>query len=475
MQQNVNPGKVPLVVDVDGTLLNGDLLVEGVARLLVTRPLMLFALPFWLLAGRAALKRRVAQAVPLPPETLPLNPAVLEEVEAAKRDGREVWLASASDRAVVAPLGAFIGAAGALASDGHVNLRGRAKAARLVERFGARGFDYVANERRDLAVWEHARRAIGVGLPGRLRRDVRSLDREARFLPGPGGGAGDYVRALRPHQWIKNVLVFVPVIAAHGTSVGQYLALLGILAALCACASGSYLFNDLLDLPHDRRHRSKRDRPLAAGKVAVLPTMAIAACLMAAGTAGAFGLSPAAGLWVLGYVVAACAYSLWFKRRLFLDVIVLVLLYTVRVMIGGAAVAIPMSPWLLAFSMFIFLALAIIKCQREIAALDGGPATPGARAYRSEDDSVMTALAAAGAFSAVVVLALYVQSPNVVAHYARPYLLWLTCPLLLYWLGRMLLLANRREMDDDPVAFALRDRISWLTLLGIVSAFVAAR
>ena len=473
----------PLVVDVDGTLVGGDLLMEGAARLIAASPLSLLALPFWLLGGRAALKRRIARAAPLPPSTLVLNPAVLDEIAAARAAGREVWLASASDALVVAPLAEAVGAAGCLASDGRTNLAGRAKAAALAERFGEGGFDYIGNERRDLAVWRRARHAIGVGLPTRLVRAVRALDEEARFLPGLGGGPFDCFRALRPHQWIKNTLVFVPLVAAHETQAGPYLAAAGVFAALSACASGAYLLNDLLDLPHDRGHASKRHRPFAAGKAPLLPMTILGVVLMAGGLAGAFWLSAGAGICVLLYLIATLAYSLSLKRKLFADVVTLGLLYMVRVIAGGAAVPVTLSPWFLAFFMFAFLALAVVKRQKELHALhesghesghESARPVVGGRAYFAGDLPTMAALGAASAFASVVVLALYIRSPEVRELYARPEFLWLICPLLIHWLGRMTLLANRGAVDDDPVVFAMRDRVSWLTGLGILAASAAA-
>ena len=470
-----DPAAPPLVVDVDGTLVGGDLLIEGAARLIAASPLSLLALPFWLLGGRAALKRRIARAVPLPPSTLVLNPAVLEEIAAARAAGREIWLASASDALAVAPLAEAVGAAGCLASDGSLNLAGRAKAAALVERFGEGGFDYIGNERRDLAVWRRARRAIGVNLPARLARAVRSLDEDARFLPGPGGGPLDCFRALRPHQWIKNMLVFVPLVAAHETEVGLYLVVAGMFAAMSACASGTYLFNDLLDLPHDRGHAGKRHRPLAAGKAPLLPMAVLGAALVAGGLALAFRLSAGAGFWVLLYLIVTLAYSLSLKRMLFADVLTLGGLYMVRVIAGGMAVSVALSPWFLAFFMFVFVALAVVKRQRELYGLyESGRTVAGGRAYRTADLPVMAALGAASAFASAVVFALYIRSPEVSERYARPEFLWLICLLLVYWLGRMTLLASRGAVDDDPVVFAMRDRASWLTGAGVLAAFAAA-
>ena len=440
------PAETPLVVNVDGSLIGGDLLIEGIARLLLVSPLSLFALPFWLAGeGLAGLKRRIAQAVPLPPDTLALNPAVLEEIAAAQVAGRAVWLASASDERAVALLAETVGAAGCLASDGRINLAGEAKAAALIARFGEGGFDYIGNERRDLAVWKRARRALGVGLPAGLARKVRALDGEARFLPGLGGGPRDRFRALRPHQWIKNVLAFVPLAAAHETGAEPYLVAAGMFAALSAVASGTYLLNDLLDLPHDRRHESKRHRPMAAGRVPLLPMIGVGAALAAGGLALAFWLSTAAGLWVLLYLAATCAYSLSLKRKTFIDVVTLAMLYAVRVLAGAAAVSVALSPWLLAFFLFLFLALAIVKRQGELRSLrDAGGSVSGGRTYLAEDFPVMAALGAASGVASVVILTLYIQSPETEERYARPEFLWLICPLLLYWLGRMALLACRR-------------------------------
>ena len=466
---------VPLIVDVDGSLVSGDLLVEGVARLLSVSPLSLFALPFWLVGGRAALKRRVVEAVPLPPETLVLNRAVLDEIAAAKAAGREVWLASASDEFAVVPLAEMVGAVGCLASNGRINLAGEAKAAALVERFGEGGFDYIGNERRDLAVWKRARRAIGVGLPADLARHVRALDGDARLLPGLGGGPRDCFRALRTYQWVKNVLVFVPLVAAHETNVALYLMAAGVFAALSAVASGTYLLNDLLDLPHDRLHSSKRHRPMAAGKVPLLPMMATSAALAAGGLVLAFTLSTRAGFWVFLYLVVTCTYSLLLKRKTFIDVVTLAMLYAIRIFAGAAVVSVELSPWLYAFFLFFFFTLALGKRQSELCALhESNRSALSGRAYLADDRPVMAALGGASSIASVVILTLYIQSPGVNERYVRPEFLWLICPLLLYWLGRMVLIAHRGMRGDDPLTFALRDRSSWLVCLCVLTAFVTA-
>ncbi len=475
IQQTRDSAAIPLVADVDGTLIRGDLLIEGAARLLGKSPLKLFALPLWLAGGRARLKRKVAEAAPLPPATLALNPEVLDEITAATAAGRAVWLASAADAGVVAPLAEHVGATGYLASDGRTNLVGRAKAEALVERFGGAGFDYIGDEQRDFAVWRRARRVIGVGLPARLERKLRMLNKDARFLAGAGGSLLDYLRALRPHQWVKNMLVFTPLVAAHETDPGLYLAAASVFAALSACASGTYVLNDLLDLPHDRQHASKRHRPMAAGKVRLAPMIAIGLVLMAGGVATAFLLSTAAGLWILLYLFTTLAYSLWIKRKIYADMVTLALLYTVRILTGSAAVSIALSDWFLAFSIFIFLALATVKRQTELHRLEESNRTAlSGRGYLTEDRVVLAALNAASSFAAVVVLMLYINSLELGGRYTRPELLWLICPVLIYWLGRLALLANRGAVHDDPIIFALRDRASRLCALVMLTAFTVA-
>lgn len=460
----------PLVVDVDGSLTPGNLLLEGLARLLTTAPHRALGLLPLLLFRRAYVKRKVAEAMPLPAESLPRNPQVAAEIGAAKAAGRSVYLATGADALAVAPLAEATGAKETFASDGRINLVGRTKARTLVAAFGHRGFDYVGDERRDLPVWRSARRAIGVGLGSRLRAKVAAVDPAARFLAGPGGGLAAYWRALRPSHWSKNTLLFLPLAAAHETALASWLIVLGVFAAFAALVSGTYLVNDLFDLPHDRVHAVKRRRPLAAGQLRLPRAAGLAVVLVAAGLAAAFALSLAAGLCLTLYLALTLAYTLALRRQLFLDLIALAGLFALRVLAGAAAVDVPISAWLVAFCLFLFLALAIAK---RTTALRGDSASAG-RAYVGGDVLALAVLGGASSFAAVVVLAFYIQSPAVAVLYDRPAALWLACPLLIYWLGRVLLLANRGALDEDPIVFALRDRASWLTALALLVAFVAA-
>lgn len=466
---------VPLAVDIDSTLHSGGLLMEGVLQFVANRGTGIFALPFWLLAGRAAFKRKIAQAAPVAVELLAFNPSVMAEIAVAKASGREIWLASAADESAVAAVAKEVGATGWFSSDGHTNLAGQAKVDALVGRFGRGGFDYIGNAKRDLPVWRQARHALGVGLSPGLAQKVRALNATARMLPGPKGGFRDHLRALRPHQWMKNVLVFVPFIAAHQFEAAPYATAAGAFVALSACASGAYLLNDLLDLPHDRQCTVRNCRPLAAGQVAPLRLIYMALGLIAAGLALAFSLSDLLGGCALSYLLLSLAYSLWLKRMLLMDVITLSVLYGMRVIAGAAAAAVVPSPWLLAFSLFFFLSLASVKRQGELSVLRaaGGSLLAG-RAYRTADLAGMTALAMASGAASIVVIAFYIQSPAVGMRYGFPGFLWLFCPVLVYWLGRMILIANRGKIEVDPVMFVMRDRASWVVLGVSIGIFISS-
>ena len=349
-EQTLNDTRIPLVVDVDGSLVKGDLLTEGLLRLLAESPAQLLAAPFLLAKGRAPMKRWLAQqSGTLPAATLVLNPTVVNEIKGARKAGREVWLASGSDELVVSPLAREVGATGCFASDGRTNLVGGAKADLLVWRFGERGFDYVGNESRDLAVWKQARRAIGVGLPLRLARQVKSVDPHARLLSGIGGGAADFVRALRPRQWLATALVFVPVAATAEAHAGHYLAAASMAAALSACASSRSVFEDLLNLPADRQDCGRRDRPMAAGKAPLPSMIAVGSLLGAAGLALSFWLAPAAGLVALLYAFLGLCHLLWLRQRRLTVKFSRALLNLFPLPAGLAVAPVQMPWWILGF------------------------------------------------------------------------------------------------------------------------------
>lgn len=454
----------PLVVDLDGTLVKTDLLLESyfcnAAKGFTHHKSVVGAL----LQGKAKLKCYLAGTSSVDYGLLPYDDNVLDLIHRARADGRRIYLATASNErhaeGVAAHLGLFDGVFG---SDGATNLSGKAKARLLVETFGQRGFDYVGNDAVDLAIWEEARKAYVASAGQALARKVAGLGIPVEQVEKTAPRLKSWVKALRVHQYAKNVLVFVPVLTAHAYSVPALTNSLLAFIAFCLCASAVYILNDLLDLDADRRHPSKRNRPFASGELPILHGMIAVPLLLSLAFGIAFLTSLPFALVLAFYFALTLAYSVAIKRKLLVDVVVLALLYTIRVIAGAAALPVMVSEWLLAFSMFIFTSLALVKRYVELAmrAEKDLPA-PSNRNYQLEDLPIVGALAAASGFNAITIFALYVSSPAVRELYRRPELLWLICPVLLYWIGRVVVLAHRRVLNDDPIVFALSDRVSRL-------------
>lgn len=449
-----------LCVDLDGTLLDTDLLYESLLVLLARNPLYLFLLPFWLLQGKAALKRQIAARVTIDPRRLPYNPKVLELLRDTAQRPRV--LCTASDQLLVAPIAAHLGLfEQVIASDGQRNLSGTHKAQALVDAFGERGFDYAGNGTVDLAVWARAAGAWVVNNRSALAGAAAQRTQLLGHWPAPSRLQA-WLKALRPHQWLKNLLVFVPVLTAHRFLEAPAVAdALLAFAAFSLCASGVYLLNDLLDLDADRRHPRKRHRPFAAGRLPLLHGLVAGPLLTLCGLAVALACSPAFAAVLAGYYALTVAYSLRLKRIVMLDVVLLASLYTLRIIGGTVAIGAELSFWLLAFSMFIFLSLALLKRYTELhAVLARGKTRANGRGYGVEDLPLLQSLGAAAGYCAVLVMALYINSPDSVELYRNPKLLWFICPILLYWVSRAWVIAHRGNMHDDPIVFAATDRAS---------------
>lgn len=463
----------PLVVDVDGTLLRTDLLLESGLGLVRHSLLDVARIPIWLSHGRANLKHELGRRAPPDLATLPYNEAVLERLRSEHARGRPLYLASAADRDLVAAIAEQLGLFKDVFGSGQgVNLKGDAKARALVDAFGSGGFDYFGNDTADLAVWRHARRSGLVDAPADVERTLAREGRDFEVVDPRRHDLGAYVRALRPHQWLKNLLVFVPILASQEITVTAVTAATLALIAFSLIASGVYVLNDLVDLPSDRAHHRKSARPFACGAIPILHGAVLCPVLLLAGGTLALVVGRSFLAVVLVYLVLTTAYSLYFKRKALLDVITLAGLYTLRVFGGAAAVGLVVSEWLLAFSMFLFLSLAIIKRHTELVdTVETTQSDLHGRGYRADDLPVLSGFGAAAGYSAVLVLALYTQTHQVQKLYEHPLLLWGVCMLLLYWISRMLLISSRRQMDDDPLVFAVTDRVS-LVVFALVSILV---
>ena len=463
----------PLVVDLDGTLLRSDLLVESAFAHLGAHPERLLRLLWTSRRGRAALKAEIASTTYVDVTHLPYDEDVLSLVRAARDSGRPVYLASASNERYVSRIAEHLGLFdGWYASTGAENLSSSAKARRLVAAFGNGGFDYIGNDQADLPVWSAARRRTAVRVSGSVRSRLKGMDPDATVLEKSGGKLRAWIKLLRVHQWTKNALVFLPLLTGHWFGFVSMAKAAGAFLAFSIAASAIYILNDLVDLDADRKHRTKRLRPLAAGTVPILKAVLVVPALLAASLAAAYCISPIFLGVLLAYLVLTTAYTFVLKRKIMVDVIALASLYTIRVLGGAAAISVFPSEWILGFSMFIFTALALIKRYVELAGrLDAELPDPTNRNYRKSDLNVVACLAAASGFNAVTVFALYISSDTVSHLYRHPKALWLICPILMYWLARALIVAHRRAMHDDPVVFALKDRNSLLAF-GLIGAIM---
>lgn len=460
--------KTPLYVDLDGTLLATDTLWESILALTRSRPWMLARLPGWVLAGKAAFKRKLADLVIPDINTLPLRPEVLEFLQTEKAKGRPIILATAADARIARALADHLGLFDdVLASDGTTNLSGDRKLSAIREHCKGVAFDYLGDSHVDLPIWKASRNAIVCGGHRSVLACVQSQGNMRELATTTGSQLVGMLRALRPHQWSKNLLVMVPLIVSHQFVIAtQLLATLIAIAAFCAIASSVYILNDLLDLPNDRQHPRKRRRPFAAGQVPIPTGIALGMGVWLVGLLGGTALLGwDFGAMLLLYWLCTTAYSTYLKKKLILDVLVLAGLYTLRILAGAVAIEVVPSPWLLAFSMFLFISLAFAKRYAELRTYREQDLTeaPGRR-YNVSDMDLFKSVGPTSAYLAVLVLALYIQSDDVLLLYSHPTMLWLLCPVLLYWITRLWFLVDRSELLDDPVIFALRDKASYISL-----------
>lgn len=460
---------LPLAVDLDGTLIRGDIFFESILAFLAAQPWRMFELLFWLMRGRAHAKARLAEIVPVSPPDLPYDARVVVWLREERAKGRVIALATASDAKAARAVADYVGVFDAVfASDGVTNLKSARKAAALRAAYPD-GFVYAGNEHADLKVWNAAAQVVvvnaGAGLAAQAQRQF-AVERAFALEVRPWRGL---LRAMRPRQWAKNVLVFVPILAGQGWSdtAGLLNAWLAFFA-LCCAASALYLVNDAFDIAADRRHPRKRTRPFASGELA--PAWGLAAALVLG--VGGVALGVAAGVtWLVGgYMALSAAYTLWLKRFALVDVFMLAALYVMRVLIGAAATGFAASSWLLAFCGFFFLSLALVKRVTEI---EGAPLNVR-RGYQPGDAPALKAMGVGAAFVSSLVLAFYVQSDVALANYATPALLWTLPAAAIFWLCRVWLLTQRGEMHDDPVVFAFRDRASLAIGVLTAAAFAAA-
>lgn len=470
-------GPVALAVDLDGTLVETDTLFESVLGLIRKNPRAAAGLPMWLLRGKTAFKSEVGRRVQPGVKYLPWRRDLVDYVRAEKLTGRRIVLATAANAVTAEAVAVYLGMFDEVfASDALVNLKGVAKRDALVRRFGAGGFDYVGDSLDDIPVWAASRVAHLAGRRRVLPAAAFSGSAVAgRIFASAPASAQDWLQAIRIHQWVKNVLLFAPVILSHRLNLVTFAQLLIPFFAFSFVSSGIYLINDLFDLEEDRRHARKRNRSLASGAISIGSGAAMALFLLAAG----FSLSALAGSGMamcLGtYMALALAYSSFLKNKPIIDVVALAVLYTLRIYTGGLVSHVTLSHWLFQFSIFLFLSLAFVKRYSELVRLEKTEDFNTGRGYRTPDLSIISQAGVGCGLLAGLVLALYVNGEDIQRLYPRAYLLWGVSPLFVYWITRVWLIAHRGNMQDDPILFAFKDRVSYIVgiLILVLAAFGA--
>ena len=463
----------PLCIDLDGTLIHSDTLYESILDGVRQNPVAMLGLPLWALEGRAQLKQRVADKSTFDATTLPYREDVLQALRDARAAGRELVLVTAANREIANAVAAHLGIFDRiLASTETINLKGPAKRAALDQLFGPQGYDYLGDSQDDLAVWAGARKAW---VAGSVEPPETPIER--RFpIPDRMANARAFLRALRPYQWVKNILIFLPFLLGHHWTDWQrwFQAILSF-AAFSMVASAGYLVNDMLDRRDDRRHARKKSRPFASGALPLSAGLG-APLLVASALLLCLALPWKCALVVCVYFLATMAYSLVLKKMQLVDVLTLACLYSIRLVMGSEATATPISLWLLRFSLFIFLTLALAKRVAELRLLQKLQTVTASfgRGYRVDDLPILEMMGVGSGYLAALVMVMYVESSGVPLLYSHPIYLWLILPVLLFWISHLWLVTHRGELPDDPILFAFRDRTSLLTGVAAVLCVVAA-
>ena len=463
--------KIPLVIDLDGTLINTDMLHESAMAAFRQNPLVVFKILFWLTRGKAYLKASLAKLTTINAETLPYNQVFLSWLQLKKDEGRYIVLSTASHsnyaNAISKHLGVFDEV---MSTDGIINLAGKHKSEALVTKYGKQAFDYAGNSNADLHVWKNSRNAIVVNASSSLVKKTQANFQVEKIFNKKKLTLKSIRQMFRFHQWLKNALLFVPVLAAHQlTDSGTWISLAIAFVSFSLCASAVYIANDLLDLNSDRLHPRKSSRPFASGDVSIVVGVILIPILLAISGFLASYLNPDFMVWLALYFVLTCAYSLYIKKIVLIDCMTLAVLYTIRIIAGAAAAVMSLSLWLLAFSIFIFFSLAFVKRYAELNAhvLKEQDLVHG-RGYYTSDASLIQILGIASGYSALVILALYLNSEAVLSLYKNPKVIWAAIPIMLFWISWVWIKAHRNEMNDDPLVFAVKDKTSLFAGLMLV-------
>ena len=466
-----------IAVDLDGTLTLTDTLYEAALVLARSKPIMLFLLPFWLVKSVAYFKLKVAENSVLDVTTLPYNAPFIDWLKEQKARGKTIVLCTAANELIARNVYKHFDLFDDfIASDETTNLKSANKRKELEDKYGEHGYDYAGNSSADLEVWAGATQAIVVNASVTVLTKASKVASVSETFPSENPNLSVWLKALRVHQWLKNLLLFVPLLAAHQFGNFQSLATLTLaFISFSLCASSVYIINDLLDLESDRRHPRKKNRPFASAKLPISLGLVVALALIGSSVALGAVVGEEFLVILLLYLSLTVAYSMALKRLVLIDCLTLATLYTVRIIAGAVAVSVSLSFWLLAFSVFMFFSLALVKryAELKVQILEAKSFAHG-RGYVVSDAPLLQTLGVTSGYISALVLALYVQSEDIFSLYAQPLAIWLVLPILLFWVSWVWLKAERGEMHDDPIVFAAKDKASLVVAALTAVTFVYA-
>jgi len=462
----LNSQELPLIIDLDGTLIKTDSLHESLLELIKTSPSCLLLLPYWLWRGKAYFKEQVSSRSQINPELFPHNKEFLAWLREERSRGRYLVLCTAANKKIAESISEKLNIFDeVISSDENINMAGNVKAEYLNKRFGSKKYDYAGNSKVDLKVWRYSNTGIVIAKRQNLIKSARMVTDISRVFIVRKNSFYEYIRLLRVHQWLKNLLIFVPIIAAHDlSSFGKWIALITAFISFSFCASFVYILNDLFDIENDRSHPKKKERPFANGNISIPMGILTALCMLSVSIITAQNLSNEFKVCLLIYFLVTCFYTIIIKKIVIIDCLVLAFLYTLRIISGVVIVGEPLSFWLLAFSLFLFLSLAFVKRYAELVlTMNKADRMVIGRGYATSDAPLVQIMGIAAGYISVLILALYLNSEAVLKLYRAPQVIWFGVCIILFWISWVWMQAHRGKMNEDPLIFAIKDRVSLIS------------
>jgi len=468
---------IPLCVDLDDSFLKTDTLLESILITLKLKPFFLFLLPFWLIKGRAYLKSKISEIAMPNFNTLPINKEVENYIIQQKELNRKIILTTATNeniaKNIVSQTNLFDDF---YASSDRHNLRALNKANFLTKQFGEYNFDYIGNSYDDLKVWKYSKNAIIINPSNKLLNKARKINNNITVINSEKATFYDFIKQIRVHQWLKNILIFFPFLLAHQVNLQNFINSIFAFISFSFLASFVYITNDLFDLEADRQHPTKKNRPIASGRISISKAILSSFILLISGLIISLLLINKYFLAILlAYLIITTMYTFSLKRIAIIDIITLSILYTLRLIAGGISTDVEVSQWLLGFSLFFFLSLATMKRYTELLVIkDLNKVNTSGRGYNIKDIPLIRTIGLASGYLSVLIFSLYLNSQKVISLYNHPKILWLITFSLLYWISRMWLISHRGEMNEDPIVYTAKDKVSYIIGLIIIILLTGA-